>query len=222
MSDCARCSVTAAALIEQAGADGMNLWADGERVAYEGPAEIVERWKPRIVASKPEILAALQSASRSTWWMIHYPDGAPVEVWRDPPATQAEVLQGRPDAIAAQPLHQDAVEPITACSTCSRATYRGGCGDPVAAGLSAQDGVIVYHDDGGKNCPAWLASISGDLLELIEASTKIYGYSDDDDLELIHQAARTDPVGLRLALQSDPLLQYMRGQRIGDVMPKKR
>jgi len=109
------------------------------------------------VANPPKTKTVL--ASR--WWLVHYPDGAPVEVWTDPPATHAEVLQGRPDAVAAQPLHQDAMEPIAACSTCSRATYRGGCDEPVVAGLSAQDGVIRYHGNGGKDCPDWLAQSGG-------------------------------------------------------------
>jgi hypothetical protein len=61
--------VTVAALIKQAGADGLRLWADGEGLAYEGPADVVERWKPRIVASKPEIMAAL-TAPRLTYFPL--------------------------------------------------------------------------------------------------------------------------------------------------------
>jgi len=190
--------VTAAALIEQVGVDGMKLWVDGERLAYEGPADVVERWKLRIVASKPEIMAAL-SAPRSTWWLIHYLDGAPVEVWTSPPATQAEVLQSRSDAVAAQPLYQAGPVPTAACSTCSRVTYRGGCGVPVPAGLSDLDGVIRYSPDQGATCPAWLASIPADLKTLIQRAGAFYEYG-PEDFELIRQVARLDPDGLRLAL----------------------
>ncbi len=209
------------ALIEEARTDGLELRSNGEKLKLLGPVEVVERWKPRIAASKPEILAVL-SAPRASWWLIHYLDGAPVEVWTDPPATQAEVLQGRPDAVAAQPLHQtacstetgsqsvsksqDAPAPITACSTCSRATYRGTCGEPVAAGLSAQDGVIRYHDQGGKDCLAWLAILHPDLEARILAMAERWSYS-GDDLAMALSGARSDPDGWLLVVESDEQLR---------------
>ncbi|EFK95921.1 hypothetical protein LDC_2061 [sediment metagenome] len=193
--------MTAAALIEQARADGLELRTDGDKLKVSGLADAVERWKPRIVASKPEILTAL-SAPRSTWWLVHFLDGAPVEVWTDPPATQAEVLQGRPDAIAAQPLHQAAQTPIPACSTCSRATYRGACGEPVAAGLSDLPGVIRYSPDQGTTCPAWLATIPGDLEARILAMAERWHYS-GDDLEAALAGARSDPDGWRKVEDAD-------------------
>ncbi len=163
--------MTAAALIEQAGADGMKLWADGERLAYEGPADVVELWKPRIVASKPEIMLVLQSATPSTWWRMHYPDRDPVKVWTNPPATQFQILKNRPDADAAEPIIEDRTAPVfdhpktkpeptilaRSCSTCTHVTYRGGCGVPVEAKLSALEGVICYHPAGGLDCPVWKA-----------------------------------------------------------------
>lgn len=51
--------MTAHALIEEARADGLQLRRNGDKIKLIGPAEVVERWKLRIVASKPEILAAL-------------------------------------------------------------------------------------------------------------------------------------------------------------------
>ncbi len=154
------------------------------RFATATPATVatLEVEKARTVASVATVSVAKSPKAKtemaSRWWLVHYPNGAPVEVWTSPPATQAEVLQSRPDAIAAQPFHQSAPEPqpfhqaapepqplhqatpepITDCSTCTHATYRGGCGEPVAAGLSAQEGVICYHGNGGKDCPAWLAT----------------------------------------------------------------
>jgi hypothetical protein len=97
-------------------------------------------------------------------WMYSPDDYALIrEVARRDPdglrlALENDVAFSRPDAIAAEPLHQDAPEPARACSTCSRATYRGGCGDPVAAGLSDLPGVIRYSTDQGATCPAWLVS----------------------------------------------------------------
>ncbi len=194
--------MTVAALIKQAGADGMRLWADGEGLAYEGPADVVERWKPRIVANKPEILASLQPAPRSTWWLVNYLDGASAEVWTNPPATEAEILDRRPDAIAAQTLHQAAQTGTTACSTCSRATYRGACGEPVASGLSGLDGVICYHDQGGKDCPTWMGSIPSDLEARIHAMAERGQYS-GDDLAAALACARSDPDGWRKVVEAD-------------------
>jgi hypothetical protein len=60
----------------------------------EGPADVVERWIPRIVVSKLEIMAALTAPRlRLTRWLVHYLDGASVKVWLAPPATEAEQLK---------------------------------------------------------------------------------------------------------------------------------
>jgi hypothetical protein len=195
--------MTAHALIEEARADGLELRSNGDKLKLSGPAEVVERWKPRIVANKPEIMAVL-SIPRSTWWLVHFLDGAPVEVWSDPPATHAEMLERRPDAIAAQPLHQDAPAPITACSTCSRATTRGACGEPVASGLSDLEGVIRYHGNGGNDCPAWLATMPGDLEARILAMAERWNYS-GDDLALALAGARADPDGWSKVMESDEI-----------------
>jgi hypothetical protein len=53
--------MTAATLIEQARADGLELLTNGDRLKVRGPADVVERWKPRIVASKSEIMATLSA-----------------------------------------------------------------------------------------------------------------------------------------------------------------
>lgn len=109
-------------------------------------------------------------ATVSRWWLIHYPDREPVEVWTSPPATHVDVLADRPEAIAAEPIHepqgieweaiprpeaQTSPPPAPACRTCAHVTGRGGCGEPVAAGLSNLEGVIRYHPQGGKGCPAF-------------------------------------------------------------------
>jgi len=180
------------------------------RFATATPATVatLEGEKVRTVASVATVSVAnpteTKTALASRWWLVHYQDGAPVEIWTDPPATQAEVLQGRPDAIAAQPLHQDAPEPARACSTCSRATYRGACGEPLAAGLSDLDGVIQYHGNGGKGCPAWLATLAADLEACILAMAKRWNYS-GDDLAAALAGARSDPDGWLLVVEADKL-----------------
>ncbi|MDP2433459.1 MAG: hypothetical protein Q8O33_15750 [Pseudomonadota bacterium] len=88
-----------------------------------------------------------------------------MEVACFPPATIAEILERHPEAIAAEPirLQRNHPEPARACSACTHETGRGGCGEPVAAGLSALVGVIRYHPDQGATCPAWLSAIPEDL-----------------------------------------------------------
>lgn len=51
--------MSAHALLDQARADGLELQPNGDKLKLRGPADVVERWKPRIAANKPEILAAL-------------------------------------------------------------------------------------------------------------------------------------------------------------------
>jgi len=95
------------------------------------------------------------TATASRWWLIHYPDHNPVEVACFPPATHAEILERHPDAIAAEPFNQASPVPARACFTCAHVTRRGGCGEPVAAGLSDVVGGIRYNPVGGDGCPAW-------------------------------------------------------------------
>ena len=42
----------------------------------------------------------------SRWWLIHYADRDAVEITCSPPATFAEVMAWRPDAIAAEPFER--------------------------------------------------------------------------------------------------------------------
>lgn len=145
-----------------------------DRFATATPATVatLEAEKARTVATVATVSVAnaleLKNAQVSRWWLVHYLDRAPVKVWKSPPATQAEILAGRPDAIAAEPFEytpkpstsddiaKPEPEPARAsCSTCASVTGRGGCGEPVAAGLSDLEGVICYHPDDGVSCSAW-------------------------------------------------------------------
>jgi hypothetical protein len=138
----------------------------------------------------------------SRWWLVHYPDREPVEVACFPPATHAEILERHPDAIAAEPINQAAPEPARACSTCTHVTGRGGCGEPVAAGLSDAVGVIRYSPDQGATCPAWLATLHHDLELRILAMAERWNYS-GDDLAAALAGARSDPCGWLLAVEAD-------------------
>ena len=107
-----------------------------------------------------------------------------------------------PNAITVEPFaEQTKANPPTSCDTCAHVTGRGGCGEPVAAGLSNVAGVIVYHDTGGKDCSAWLAIIPTDLEARILAMAERWNYS-GDDLAVALAGARADPAGWRKVLES--------------------
>jgi hypothetical protein len=190
--------MTSAILIEQCAADGVILRTDGLNLRLLGTAAAVERWKPRIIASKQEIMAVL--AARATWWRIHYPGRNPVEVWTGQPVTSAEILEWYPSAVSVEPIAA-ILEwyPSASCKTCAHSTFRGHCGEPIAAGLSTQDGVIVYHQKEGAGCAIWLAIIPPDIEALIQESASKWRW-DEDDLRLMRDLARSDPAGLRKAL----------------------
>lgn len=128
-------------------------------------------------------------------WLIHYSDRDLVEVACWPDATHAEILERYSDAIAAEPLNPAKVEPRTRlCETCAHKTGRGGCGEPVEAGLSDIPGVIRYNPDQGATCLAWAVHIPADLEARILAMAKRWHYS-DDDLATVMTAAHLDPAG---------------------------
>ena len=92
------------------------------------------------------------------WWLVHDPDCNPVEVASFPPTTHADILERHSGAIAAETFNQAEPETARACSSCTHVTGRGGCGEPVAAGLSFLEGVIRYHPDQGASCAVWLST----------------------------------------------------------------
>ncbi len=177
---------------------------------------------PAIAATQPRELAATvariatvavanptetETATASRWWLLHFPDREPVEVACFPPAIHAEMLERHPEAIAAEPIHQATPEPAhTSCDTCThvtgRVTGRGGCGEPVAAGLSNVVGVVVYSPDQGATCPAWLAILPADLEVRIRDMAARWDYS-GDDLTLALAGPRDDPAGWRRVVEAD-------------------
>lgn len=187
--------MTAEALIKEALDDGLILKPFWGRLRLIGMAEVVEKWKPRIIASKADILATLELLPRSRWWVIWFSDRTQT-VYADPPINRFDLLESRPGAVAAQPISAAAPPTtVTSCSACTHATYRGGCGQPLEAGLSGQSGVIAYHPAGGADCATWAAVIPPDLELLIQESASKWGW-DEDDLQLMRDLARTNPVEL--------------------------
>ena len=148
----------------------------------------------RIATVAVAIPTETQTATASRCWLLHYTDREPVEVASFPTATHADILERHPEAIAAEPFEPATPEPTRACSSCAHACRSGCCGEPVAAGLSDLPGVIRYHPDQGATCPAWLATIPGDLEARIRSMAERWGHS-GDDLALVLDAARQDPEG---------------------------
>lgn len=201
--------MTPATIIREAQSDGVKLaLSPTGTIKASGDGAAVNRWLAVLREHKAEIVDVLKvgtddTATASRWWLIHYPDRNPVETASFPPATHAEILERHPEAIAAEPIHQAKPEPgYKSCSTCAHATGRGGCGEPVAAGLSGVVGVIRYSPDQGATCPAWLATISGDLEARIQAMAERWDYS-GDDLALALAGARADPAGWLRVVEAD-------------------
>lgn len=176
----------------------------GRTVASVATVSVAKSRKPipEAIPAPPVIVGAADKATASCWWLIHFPDREPVEVASFPPATHADILERHPEAVAAEPFDQAKPEPGHACSTCAHVTGRGGCGEPVAAGLSDVVGVIRYHHDQGASCPAWLATLDGDLERRILAMAERWNYS-GDDLALALDGARSDPEGWRRVVETD-------------------
>ncbi len=168
--------MTAAALIEQAGTDGMKLWANGDRLAYEGPTAAVEYWKPILAASKPGIMSVLNAmaavdiefslntkkspAASYRYWLLHFINREPLQVAFFPAVTFGEILERHPGAIVVEPIHRAEV------------------------------------------MAALTRPIPDDMERLIRRAAAYWQYS-PDDLAVIQQAAQRDPEGLRLALEND-------------------
>lgn len=178
------------------------------RIATATPATVAthEDDNGRNVASVATVTVAnpteARTATVSCWWLLHYPDRELVEVACFPPATHADILERHPEAIAAEPFEPATSEPTRACSTCAHACRSGCCGEPVAAGLSDLPGVIRYHPDQGATCPAWLATIPGDLEARIRSMAERWVHS-GDDMALVLDAARQDPEGWLRMIEVD-------------------
>ena len=74
-------------------------------------------------------------------------DGAAVDCWL------TVIREHKTEIIGA--LKTGAGRITTACKTCAYVTGRGGCGNPVEAGLSDVAGVIRYHPQEGLDCPTY-------------------------------------------------------------------
>lgn len=134
------------------------------------------------------------------------PPSLPQKLQKDPSYSFCSTQGGRFQEIA--PPEQAKPSPARNCSICAHrlpgwhSLQAAPCGNPVAAGLSDLEGVIRYSPDQGATCPAWLATLPGDLERRILAMSERWGYS-GDDLRRALDGARSDPEGWRRVVDSD-------------------
>lgn len=78
----------------------------------------------------------------SLWWLLHFPEREPVQVWTAPPASHAEILERHPAAIAAEPC----APPLSKAEKCMEADDVGAITEWVeAVGGDADDLAIVLR-----------------------------------------------------------------------------
>lgn len=115
---------------------------------------------------------------RARGWLLHYPDREPLEVWFAPAADHAEALAGYPDAVAAEPLldqacaHKSASESaqesapqsaVLGCSTCRHrkrpglsAGYCGGGRDDLPGAYGLHHPLRHLPADQGASCASYM------------------------------------------------------------------
>jgi len=122
--------MTPATIIREVQADGVKLAlspAGTIKVAGDGAA--VNRWLAMIREHKEEIIGVLKvgavdTATASRWWRIHYHDGDALDLTFYPPATHEQVLGWHPGALSAEPYQPPARPPTAPLSDAEGARVR--------------------------------------------------------------------------------------------------
>lgn len=98
--------MTPATIIREAQADGVKLaLSTSGTVKVSGDGAAVNRWLAVIRERKPEIINVLEADAVTSWvWLLHFADREPMEVYCNPDATHAEILERYPEALAAEPI----------------------------------------------------------------------------------------------------------------------
>lgn len=98
--------MTPAAIIREAQADGVKLaLSPAGTIKATGDGAAVNRWLAVIRERKPEIINVLEADAVTSWgWLLHFADREPLEVYCNPEATHAAILERYPDALAAEPI----------------------------------------------------------------------------------------------------------------------
>ena len=100
--------MTPATVIREAHVDGVILTvSDTGTLKANGDEAAVSRWLPAIREHKAEIIDALKVVASDTAtacrvWLLTLPTGESFETHCTPPATRAEVLEGRPTGTMAE------------------------------------------------------------------------------------------------------------------------
>lgn len=97
--------MTPATIIRVAQADGVSLaLSPSGTIKATGDGAAVNRWLAAIREQKAGIIDALADAVTSWGWLLHFADRESLEVYCNPDATHAAILERYPDALAAEPI----------------------------------------------------------------------------------------------------------------------
>lgn len=122
--------MTPAAIIREAQADGVMLFISSSgTIKASGDVVAVNRWAAVLREQKAGVIEALKvgvgdTATASRWWRIDFADGDSVEVSCSPPATNAEILEQHPAAVAAEPFEQIQRRPAATMTADEEAAIR--------------------------------------------------------------------------------------------------
>ena len=87
-----------ATLIENAHADGLEVWLDGNRLKLRGTQATVARWTPELAVHKGAIIGVLKAPTLTAWhWLTHFADREPLEIYCYPDASLGNVLPNDED-----------------------------------------------------------------------------------------------------------------------------
>jgi len=96
--------ITALEAIEMLRILGLSVRLDGSKL-FVSPAELIDEDVAWLVRKyKAQITAELQSNEPAWAWLLHFASRDPLELYRHPPATRAQVQADYPDASSIQRL----------------------------------------------------------------------------------------------------------------------
>ena len=184
-------------ILKNALSDGVKFTLSNEgELKLSGQESTVLKWLPTLKNLKPEIIQMLSRQAK--WWQTKSRTGETSRTYLNPSVNLSYLLTNDSNTIEASPI----TEPVSLtreCGTCTHATGRNSCGNPVQAGLSLLDGVIVYHPRAGADCAAWAAFIEPELLAMIDQAVERFEFN-SDDVEILRGMATNDPTGLKAAI----------------------
>ncbi len=162
-------------------------------------------------ASMPGKVLADDTATASCWWRIHYPGREPVEVACCPPATHAEMLAWRPDAIVVEPFEPTPRQPDAPLTANDEAAIRAWLAHIEETNESIIANVLNQCQQDADARDYYLRRVREDLRKT-EADT-----AGDDDRRTCAQCANLTGRGLCLAAQRGEIVASRNYEPIRDL-----